>query len=92
MKKLFIALVLTLVTAPFGASATAGQIAAAPTAQDVNLVTLKQAIEVEGSIIHLGDLFTNTGDLSDRGVAYAPKPGSRAVFDAKSGAYLGGPL
>jgi len=83
MKKLFIALVFALATAPLGASATAGQLAAAPTAQDVNQVTLKQVVEVEGSVIHLGDLFTNAGDLSDRGVAYAPKPGGQAIFDAK---------
>ena len=46
-------------------------------------VTLNGSVTVSGNYVHLGDLFTNTGDMTEALVAYAPAPGKQAVFDAR---------
>lgn len=47
-------------------------------------VTLRENIMVSGSYITLGDLFDNVpADKMQTSVAYAPKPGRRASFDAR---------
>lgn len=47
-------------------------------------VTLRENIIVSGSYIRLSDLFVNAPvDKADTAVAYAPKPGRRASFDAR---------
>ncbi|NVK17410.1 MAG: flagellar basal body P-ring formation protein FlgA [Methylocystaceae bacterium] len=47
-------------------------------------VTLRENIIVSGSYIRLGDLFDNVPlDKAETAVAYAPKPGRRASFDAR---------
>jgi flagella basal body P-ring formation protein FlgA len=43
---------------------------------------LKSAVIVQGEHIYLGDLFENAGTHAGTTIAYAPKPGRRAVFDA----------
>jgi flagella basal body P-ring formation protein FlgA len=46
-------------------------------------VDLRENVEVNGTLITLGDLFTVTGEQALIEVAYAPEPGKRAVFDAR---------
>ena len=46
-------------------------------------IMLNSALKVNGKVIRLGDLFTNTGDQSHVAVAYAPEAGKRASFDAR---------
>lgn len=58
-------------------SATAGE------TDTANPVTARTKVIIEGDVVRLGDLFTNTGELADKAIAYAPEPGSRAVFDIK---------
>ncbi|MDV7339066.1 flagellar basal body P-ring formation chaperone FlgA [Terasakiella sp. A23] len=51
---------------------------------DTGPVSLRENIVVSGSYIRLGDLFTNAPqDKADTAVAYAPKPGRKASFDAR---------
>jgi len=45
-------------------------------------VELNQNVTVDGPTVLLGDLFTNTGDKQTIPVAYAPRPGNRARYDA----------
>ncbi len=68
-----------------GPSGQAAERAAERAAKEVKIETnkLRDAIKVSGQTIHLGDLFTNTGDKAEIAVAYAPEPGKRAVFDAR---------
>jgi flagella basal body P-ring formation protein FlgA len=47
-------------------------------------VSLRENISVDSTYIRLSDLFTNVPeDKADTAVAYAPKPGRRAAFDAR---------
>lgn len=51
---------------------------------DTGPVSLRENIVVSGAYIRLGDLFTNApSDKADTAIAYAPKPGRRAAFDAR---------
>ncbi len=45
--------------------------------------TLHDSVVVSGKFVHLGDLFTVSGDKAKIRVAHAPEPGKRAVFDAR---------
>lgn len=57
--------------------------AASPIKPDQQFVSLNSQVILEDDVIRLGDIFQGTGDLSDRVVAYAPRPGARGVFDAR---------
>jgi len=47
-------------------------------------ISLRENITVSSPYIRLNDLFNNvTDDIGDTAIAYAPKPGRRASFDAK---------
>lgn len=46
-------------------------------------VSLNNRVVVDDHLIRLGDLFNNAGDKANIAVAYAPKPGKRASFDAR---------
>ncbi len=46
-------------------------------------IMLRESAQIDGQIIYLGDLFSHTGDKASIALAYAPKPGKRAVFDAR---------
>jgi flagella basal body P-ring formation protein FlgA len=46
-------------------------------------VTLKGAVTVTDGVVRLGDIFHGIGEGADSVVAYAPRPGARAVFDAR---------
>lgn len=52
------------------------------TPDPTRFVTLIPAVTLDGGVVHLGDIFQGTGEHADRVVAYAPRPGGRAVFDA----------
>lgn len=49
----------------------------------VRHVMLQDSVRIEGKVIYLGDIFSNTGDKGNIALAYAPKPGKRAVYDAR---------
>lgn len=46
-------------------------------------ILAEDVVVVSDRIVRLGDLFHNTGDKAATPVAYAPRPGSRAIFDAR---------
>jgi flagella basal body P-ring formation protein FlgA len=46
-------------------------------------ITLASEVTVDDGVVRLGDIFHGAGKYEDRVVAYAPRPGSRAVFDAR---------
>ncbi len=46
-------------------------------------IMLRDSVLIDNKIIVLGDVFANTGDKADTALAYAPKPGKRALFDAR---------
>jgi flagella basal body P-ring formation protein FlgA len=58
---------------------------AAPTALagTTDQVVLRQSITVDDNLVKLGDLFIGAGDHAAVGVAYAPAPGKRAIFDSQ---------
>ena len=76
MRGLILTLALTLITTAAVASSKAPATATAP-------IMLNNALKVNGKVIRLGDLFTNTGDQSNVAIAYAPEAGKRASFDAR---------
>ena len=78
MKLTTVLIGLALIVMPLGAHA--GQ--DADLAQDA-FVTLNTHVTVEDGTILLGDIFQGAGQYADRVVAYAPRPGARAVFDAR---------
>lgn len=51
--------------------------------EDQVFVTLMPDVTVNTGVVRLGDIFGGAGKYADRVVAYAPRPGSRAVFDAR---------
>ena len=81
MKHLMFLLSFTLlVSAPaMAANATAKTVAE----HDLQLITLNNHITVQDGVIRLGEVFEGTGEYAERVIAYAPRPGSRAVFDAR---------
>jgi flagella basal body P-ring formation protein FlgA len=81
MKKLFLAFVVAALLMPASVAAAGKSAAKAETAKG-EPATLREAITVSSKVVRLGDLFDNVGDQADIGVAYAPEPGKRAVFDA----------
>lgn len=50
---------------------------------DLNIVALNDHIVVKDGVIRLGEAFQGSGKYAERVIAYAPRPGSRAVFDAR---------
>ncbi len=54
------------------------------TSGDMGPVSLRENIVVNGTYVRLGDFFINApADKADTSIAYAPKPGRRASFDAR---------
>ncbi len=48
-----------------------------------SFVSLKSDIVIQEGVIRLGDFFEGVGQYGERIVAYAPRPGGRAVYDAR---------
>lgn len=46
-------------------------------------VALTPDVTVNAGVVRLGDIFSGVDKYADRVVAYAPRPGGRAVFDAR---------
>ncbi len=44
-------------------------------------VVLNERVDIDGTIIRLGDLFGGLGEKAGIAIAYAPEPGKRAYFD-----------
>lgn len=86
MRKLAIALLMAVMAFP-AVSVAAGNAAsfpkAAPEMEVQGDVTLRESATVQGKLVQLGDLFTNTGTKAGIAVAYAPQAGKRAVLDAR---------
>ena len=68
-----------LFTSPAWAAGPKTEREAIPT----GFVSLKSDIVVQNDVVRLGDFFEGTGQYEDRVVAYAPRPGGRAVYDAR---------
>ncbi|MEG3618361.1 flagellar basal body P-ring formation chaperone FlgA [Magnetovibrio sp. PR-2] len=70
-----------LLAAPMG-QANAKDAKGAP-APEIDFITLNNHIVIQDGVIRLGDVFQNAGKYAERVVAYAPRPGTRSVFDAR---------
>ena len=46
-------------------------------------IILRESVKVNSRTVRIGDVFTSTGSKADIAIAYAPKPGKRAIFDAR---------
>lgn len=73
-----LALLLSPVLTPLSAQAEQAQ-----DQQPDMFVTLTGHAVVQDGTIRLGEIFQGAGEHADRVVAYAPRPGARAVFDAR---------
>lgn len=74
--------VMLLFPAPLLAAGGTVDKAPAFTPDPTRFVTLVPLVTVDAGVVHLGDIFQGSGDNAERVVAYAPRPGGRAVFDA----------
>jgi flagella basal body P-ring formation protein FlgA len=83
MKALAITIAVVLLVSA-GRQAPAAEVKGAHQVANVpQRVTLVETATVGGNSIYLGDLFIGTGDKAGTPVAYAPKPGRKAAFDAR---------
>ncbi len=73
---------LALLATPVSQAAISGKSDRATQEEQKERVVLREYAEVNSKQVRLGDLFINAGKKADAIVAYAPKPGDRAVFDA----------
>jgi len=75
--------ILLLLPAPLLAASGTAEKGTTFTPDPTRFVTLIPHATLDGGVVHLGDIFQGTGEHADRVVAYAPRPGGRAVFDAR---------
>lgn len=54
-----------------------------PAQKQSAFVTLMGTVTVTDGVVRLGDIFHGVGENADKVVAYAPRPGGRAVFDSR---------
>jgi len=84
IKRLALALYLSLLLLPLSDPAWANNNVAESTSNGVTApVVLRESVSVDGKTVRIGDLFLNVGEKANVAIAYAPEPGSRAVFDAR---------
>ncbi len=84
MKHPFLSLVGLAILSVLAAPALAAQNATViEIASPVRNIMLQESVRVDGKVIYLGDIFSNAGDKGNIALAYAPKPGKRAVYDAR---------
>lgn len=74
---------LMLLSVPAFAAGTAQERDSMAQFQPASFVALNSNVTVGDGVVRLGDIFSGAGEYADRVVAYAPRPGSRAVFDAR---------
>ena len=83
----FLAASLALALVPFGTAPAAGGTTKADTGNQESATAtaplLRERVTVDDKYVYLGDLFINAGPKSESAVAYAPRPGERAVLDAR---------
>lgn len=65
------------------AACAAALVAPAALAGPTDQVVLRPSVTVEDNLVRLGDLFIGAGAHAEVGVAYAPPPGKRAIFDSQ---------
>ena len=87
MKNLVFALLTAAVLLP-AAPAAGGRYSTAvdsgnDSGKDAKKVLLKETVTVNSRRVYIGDLFRNAGNKADIAIAYAPRPGQRAIFDAR---------
>jgi len=84
IKRLTLALYLSVLLLPIGEPTRASDtsIRSKPSAVAAPIV-LRESVSVDGKTVRIGDLFLNVGEKAEIAIAYAPEPGSRAVFDAR---------
>jgi len=81
MKHFMFLLSLTLLlSAPAMAASVTGK---TTVDSELEIVSLNNHITIQDGVIRLGEVFEGTGEYAERVIAYAPRPGSRAVFDAR---------
>ncbi len=81
MRRFLMAIAVTLI-----ATSSAGRIvqaASQPPAHPTAPVLLKEKVVIDGSVVHLGDLFDGLGANAATPVARAPAPGTRVTVDAR---------
>jgi len=85
MKRIAFLFTVTLLLSAPAIAASGNGIDGGTTAIDgeMNIITLNNHVTIQDGVIRLGEVFQGTGEYSDRVIAYAPRPGSRAVFDAR---------
>lgn len=74
---------ITAVLMLLSTSALAAEADQEPVGEIKAFVTLASEVTVDEGVVRLGDIFHGAGKYQDRVVAYAPRPGSKAVFDAR---------
>lgn len=72
-----------LLSSPAVATGVSGKAPLKDPGSVVEFVTLNPHVLIQDGVIRLGDIFHGSGAFADRVVAYSPRPGSRAVFDAR---------
>ncbi len=77
MRRFLIAIAVTLI-----ATSGAGRLVQAAS-QPAGLALLKEKVVIDGSVVHLGDLFDGLGANGATPVARAPAPGTRIAVDAR---------
>ncbi|HEY9163028.1 MAG TPA: flagellar basal body P-ring formation chaperone FlgA [Magnetovibrio sp.] len=75
----FVIAALMLLSTP----AFAEEVEQAPAPKHDAFVTLMGSVTVTDGVVRLGDIFHGVDAYADKVVAYAPRPGGRAVFDSR---------
>ena len=83
MKNLVFALLTAAVLLSAAPAAAGWSSTVIESGNDAERVLLKETVTVNSRRVYIGDLFGGAGDKADIAIAYAPKPGQRAIFDAR---------
>ncbi len=83
MRSIFILILIFAANLFLGTSVRAAGDVPAFTPSETRFVSVVPRIVVTGATVRLGDIFKGAGDNAQRVIAYAPRPGNRAVFDAR---------
>lgn len=83
MKNLVFALLTAAVLLPAAPAAGGRSSTVIDSGNEAERVLLKETVTVNSRRVYIGDLFSSAGNKADIAIAYAPKPGKRAIFDAR---------